>query len=115
MDKTKYSMVFITSSTEAETEKIKDGILHKHQAACVSVVPRIKSSCWWKGEIESATEFMLIAKTRTSLIPDIIQLVKKNHSAQVPEIIATPIINGNPEYLEWIDEETKGPIVKELP
>jgi periplasmic divalent cation tolerance protein len=106
MDKTKYSIVSITSSTEVETEKLKDLILNKHQAACVSVVPRIKSSYWWKEKIESVTEFMLLVKTRTSLIPDIIQLVRENHSALAPEIIATPIIEGNSEYLEWVDEET---------
>ena len=48
----------------------------------------------------------MIVKTRAKLLPDVVTLVKWLHSYEVPEIIALPIIEGNPDYLEWIDKET---------
>jgi periplasmic divalent cation tolerance protein len=106
MENADYAMVFVTTGTEAETDRIKDLLLDRHLAACVSIIPRINSTFWWNGNIESAAEFLLLIKTRTSLVHEIIQVVKENHSASVPEIIATPIIDGNPEYLSWIDAVT---------
>ena len=60
---------------------------------------------WWKGEIDSAQEALLIVKTKTSLLDDVVDLVKEIHSYEVPEVIALPIVGGNADYLEWIDEE----------
>ena len=50
---------------------------------------------------------MLIVKTKASLLNEIVDLVKKIHSYDIPEIIALPIIGGNPDYLDWIGKEVK--------
>jgi periplasmic divalent cation tolerance protein len=71
----------------------------------VNVVPKVTSRFWWQGKIDSADESLLIIKTRSSALPDIIKIVKKNHSYSVPEIIALPIIEGNEDYLAWINNE----------
>ena len=52
-------------------------------------------------------EALLIIKTRASLVEEVTNLVKTVHSYDVPEVIALPIIGGNPEYLAWIDDETE--------
>lgn len=106
-------MIFVTTGTDKESERIKDLLLNHRLAACISIIPQIKSTYWWGGKIESANESLLIIKTRTSLVSDITRIVKENHSASVPEIIATPIIDGNHEYLAWIDEEATGLKTKE--
>ena len=48
-------------------------------------------------------------KSRTELLHEIVEEVKKNHPYKVPEIIATPIIGGNPEYIQWVKDSTKNP------
>ena len=48
---------------------------------------------------------MLMIKTRTSRMGEIVNLIKQVHSYTVPEIIALPIVGGNPDYLAWIDKE----------
>lgn len=48
---------------------------------------------------------MLLAKTKASKLPEILDLVREIHSYDVPEVIALPILDGNREYLEWIDKE----------
>lgn len=107
MRRTAISVVFITASSQIEADKIASVLLEAKKAACVNVVPSVHSRYWWQGKIESADEVLLIIKTKSSALPDVIELVKKNHSYTVPEIIALPIIGGNEDYLKWIDESVE--------
>jgi len=66
----------------------------------------MQSKFWWKGKIDSANESLLIVKTRADLLDKLIASVKSKHSYCVPEVIAVPIIGGNKDYLDWIDETT---------
>jgi periplasmic divalent cation tolerance protein len=50
----------------------------------------------------------LVVKTRARLFPEVVSAVKEIHSYEVPEIIALPIVEGNPDYLAWLKEETEG-------
>jgi periplasmic divalent cation tolerance protein len=107
MVKATYVVVFITASNEAEARRISEALLTQRKAACVNIIPRVNSAFWWQGKLESAAESLLIVKTRASLINEVVALVKENHSYTVPEIIALPILAGNPDYLEWIEKEVK--------
>ena len=99
-------VVFVTTSGEEEAEKIASLLLEQRKAACVSVIPRVRSRFWWQGKLDSAQESLLIIKTRAPLIPEITDIVKKTHSYTVPEIVALPIVAGNQDYLDWVDKET---------
>jgi len=99
-------VVFVTASTEEEAEKIVGLLLERRKAACVSVIPRVQSRFWWQGKLDSAQESLLIIKTRGALVPEITDMVKKAHSYTVPEIVALPIVGGNRDYLDWVDQET---------
>ena len=99
-------VVLITTSSYEEGRKIAEALIAQKKAACVNIVPKVDSIFTWKGKIEESEESMLIVKTRAKLFPDVVTLVKWLHSYEVPEIIALPIIEGNPDYLEWIDKET---------
>ncbi|HUV52339.1 MAG TPA: divalent-cation tolerance protein CutA [Dehalococcoidia bacterium] len=103
---TKYIVIFITASSYEEAHKISEALVSQKKAACVNIVPKVNSIFTWKDKLEEAEESLLIVKTRTKLFQDVVTLVKWLHSYEVPEIIALPIIEGNPDYLEWIDKET---------
>ena len=100
-------VVFITCASEEESQKIARLLLDQKKAACVNIIPAVKSFFLWKGESDSAKEELLIVKTKTAKIPEVIKAVKEAHSYDVPEIIALPIVDGNKDYLAWIDEEVE--------
>ena len=100
-----YIVVFITANNAGEAQQIAGLLLEERQAACVNIIPEVDSRFWWEGELDSAQESLLVIKTKASLLPNIIELVKGVHSNAVPEIIALPILGGNQDYLDWIDKE----------
>ena len=103
---TQFIVIFITIDTPANAQKLADKLLAARKAACVNIIPKISSQYWWQGKIEKADELMLVVKTRAALLDELIALVKQNHPYTVPEIIAIPIISGNPDYLAWLEKET---------
>jgi periplasmic divalent cation tolerance protein len=106
-EKSGYVVVFITTATAEEAQRIANILVSGRKAACVNIVPQVHSRFWWQGQIDSADEVLLIVKTREALLDELIGLVKENHSYEVPEIVALPIVGGNPDYLQWLDDETE--------
>ncbi len=100
-------VMFVTAGTREEAEVIADVLLEQNKAACVNIVPAVDSHFRWEGELKTEQEALLIIKTRASLVEEVTSLVKAVHSYDVPEVIALPIIGGNPEYLAWLDTETE--------
>jgi len=96
-------VVLITTATEDEARRIAEILVNQRKAACVNIVPRVNSLFWWEGKLDSARESLLIVKTKAPLFPKIVEIVKGVHSYEVPEIIALPIIDGNKDYLRWLD------------
>ena len=103
MRKTDRIIVLITAGSEEEAHKIAKLLVNEKKAACVNIVPEVDSLFWWKGKIDSARESLLLVKTKASLLPEVISLVKETHSYEVPEIIALPIMGGSEDYLKWLD------------
>ena len=103
MKKADKVVVLITTSNEEEAHKIAELLVNRRKAACVNIVPRVDSLFWWKDKLDSARESLLLVKTKASLFPEIVELVKRTHSYEVPEIIALPIIAGSEDYLQWLD------------
>ena len=104
MSDSSHIVILVTTSTSEEAHKIADRLLNERKAACVSIVPGVSSFFRWQNERDAAREHLLIIKTKAELLNEIIDLVKQLHSYEVPEIIALPIVGGNPDYLEWIDK-----------
>jgi periplasmic divalent cation tolerance protein len=101
-----FFMVYVTCADEKEGRKIADHLLNRHLVACANMFP-IRSLYWWKGTIEDESEIALILKTQGKHREIIISEIKKIHSYEVPCIEFIKIESGNPDYLKWIEEETK--------
>jgi periplasmic divalent cation tolerance protein len=106
-------LILVTASSGEEAHRIADKLLAERKAACVNIISGVSSFFWWKGKVDSAKESLLVIKSRQSLLDEVIKLVKANHSNEVPEIIALPIVGGNPDYLKWIGKETEKKQIRE--
>ncbi|MGQ0668201.1 MAG: divalent-cation tolerance protein CutA [Actinomycetota bacterium] len=96
--------VFTAVGSRGEADRIANGLVDARLAACVQIVGPIASRYRWAGKVESAEEWLCIAKTRGSRFEDVARAIREEHSYEVPEITALPIVGGLPDYLGWIDE-----------
>ena len=99
-----YCVLFITAGSKEEADKISRGLVEDKLAFCVSTVPKIQSTYYWEDKIHVDEEFLLIVKTRKDRYDALETWVRINHSYEVPEIIALPIEQGLPPYLNGIDD-----------
>ena len=98
--------VLITAGSKKEAELIARELVKKRLAACVNIIPSVKSIYAWKGRIEESKECLLIAKTRDGLFPLVEKAVKRSHSYECPEITAFPLTKGSADYMRWIEDST---------
>ena len=103
----KTSIVFVTVDKKKDAGKITNIILKERLGACVNTIQNVSSSYWWMGRIEHAKEYLLIIKTKNTLLSRLIKRIKQIHPYDVPEAISFEIKKGNPDYLKWIFGETK--------
>lgn len=101
-----YIQVLTTVDDEKKANEIARAILEKRVAACVQVLGPISSSYWWKGKIEQAKEWICLAKARADDYEELQSVIKAVHPYEVPEILAMPVVSGNPAYLNWVRDET---------
>ena len=106
IDKSTFVVVSTTAGSEPEAKDLARRIINERLAACVQYTP-IQSTYRWKGAVESASEYLLLAKTRASLADELIACIRNVHSYEVPEIIVTPISGGFEKYLDWVKAETR--------
>lgn len=99
-----HSVAYVTVPNEEVAKDIARGLISRKLAACVNIIPKITSIYEWKGDVNEDTELLLMIKTRTSIINELIHFVRSNHPYEVCEVISLPIQNGNEPYLKWISD-----------
>ena len=100
-------IVLITTSGSEEARKIGKTLVDEHIAACVNIVPEVRSLFFWEGKTQDERETLLICKTRMPRMEQLVTRVKLLHSYAVPEVIAIPIVAGSRDYLDWVRDVTK--------
>ena len=104
-----YLQVTTTTDSEAEARKLAQLAVESRLAACGQVLSPITSVYWWDGKVENAQEWMVLLKTTANRVEQLIDRLRAEHSYDTPEIVAVPIVSGNPAYLDWITAETSKP------
>ena len=82
------------------------GLVEARLAACVNVVPGIRSFYRWQGSLQDDAEMQLLIKTRRSRFAAIEAWLAENHPYDVPEVLALRIEQGSPAYLQWLADQT---------
>jgi periplasmic divalent cation tolerance protein len=101
-----YVQIMTTTDQEEEASQLAQALLQARLAACVQIVGPMTSHYWWQGELEQATEWLCVIKTREELLDEVVETLHREHSYDTPEVTATPIVGGSDRYLDWIRQET---------
>ncbi|MDA1000117.1 MAG: divalent-cation tolerance protein CutA [bacterium] len=99
-----FRVVFVTAGAEEEGAKIARALVGEKLAACVNIVPGLRSIYAWKGKIEDDPEVLLIIKTVASNLEALSRRVAELHSYDVPEVVALALDRGRESYLDWLAE-----------
>lgn len=98
-------LVYITAPNVDQAGSLGRMLLERRLAACVNIIPGVRSLYWWQGEITEDQEVVLIAKTLAERVGDLESAVKQAHSYQVPAILVLRVERGEPAYLAWLAGE----------
>lgn len=99
-------VILITASSSGEAATIARTLVEEHLAACVNIIPDVRSFFFWDGKTQEAEESLLVCKSRRPLLDELTARVKAIHSYTVPEIIALPVVAGLAAYLDWLNDAT---------
>ncbi|NLN61094.1 MAG: divalent-cation tolerance protein CutA [Deltaproteobacteria bacterium] len=103
----RFIQVVTTTDSRELAERIARSLVGDRLAACVQIDGPMTSIYHWRGKMEEAEEWRLTAKSRAVFFDDIAAAIRRVHSYEVPEIIATEIVGGDETYLRWLEEETR--------
>ena len=93
-----------TASSEDEADRLATVLLDARLAACVQVIGPVRSRYWWEGTLETATEWLCMAKTTADLVDQVTAAIVAAHSYDTPEVLVVPVADGNDRYLRWVDD-----------
>ena len=102
----KLCCVYMTAGSIEELKNIGHILVAKNLVACVNLLENMISIYKWEDKLEEDQEVVMIAKTRKTFMPKLIETVNSLHSYDCPCILELPIQGGNPEFLSWIETET---------
>lgn len=95
-------VVLSTCASEEEANRIALLLVERRLAACVNVIPQIRSVYRWKGAVESSAEILLLIKSSRERFQALREALEGAHSYELPEALALPVIEGSDNYLNWL-------------
>ncbi len=100
----KMVMIYTACGTLEECKKISYALLEKRTAACVNILSPITAVYPWKGKIEEASEIPMLIKTLAGNLEEAVQIIRKNHTYEIPGIIYWSADSLNGDYSDWMKE-----------
>ncbi len=106
-DRNKVVLILVTAPDVQVADQLARRLVEERLVACVNILPGLRSVYRWEGEVQDSAEVLLLLKARRADVQEICERVRALHPYQVPEVIATEVIAGLAEYLDWVDAETE--------
>lgn len=98
-------MIYITTSGALESKEIAIKLLEEKIAACINIIPTVDSIYLWKGKIEQDSESIMVVKTKSRLVEEVIKRVEEIHSYETPCVLEITMNKGSEKYLDWMNSE----------
>ncbi len=99
--------VLVTAPDAEVGEQLARALVEERLAACVNVIPGIRSFYRWEGKVQSDDEVLLVIKTRDDRCEALADRVRSLHPYDLPEVLALPAVGGSVPYLEWVEQESR--------
>ena len=93
-----------TAGSREEADRLASVLLERRLAACVQLLGPVESRYWWEGRVESASEWLCLAKTTAARVDEVVAAIGDAHSYDTPEVLVTAVRGGNERYLRWVEE-----------
>ncbi|WP_447002885.1 divalent-cation tolerance protein CutA [Saccharothrix isguenensis] len=100
-------VVITTTDSEDAAGTLARAIVEARLAACVQISSPIRSVYRWDGDVRDDREWQLWIKTAYDRVDELTEFVRARHTYDVPEVLALPVLGGNPDYLDWITSQTR--------
>jgi periplasmic divalent cation tolerance protein len=97
-----YQVVLSTCGSMPDAERIARDLVEKGIAACVNIIPGMRSIYRWKGQVEEANEVLMMVKIPADRYRGVEDRIKHLHAYDLPEVIALPVSRGSRKYLRWL-------------
>jgi periplasmic divalent cation tolerance protein len=107
VEDTEFCEVVVTADDAGWLAGFTRTLVEERLAACGHSVQQIRSIYRWQGQVHDEAEARVALHTRRSLVPAIVARAGELHPYDVPCVIALPVVDGNPAYLEWLAAETR--------
>lgn len=104
---TDHVRVETTTDSAQDAGRLAESVVNARLVACAQLVGPIQSTYWWEGSATTDEEWLLILKTAADRLDALVAHLRREHSYEVPEIVAVPVTGGNPDYLRWVTDETR--------
>jgi len=95
-------VVVTTVGTEQQALEIAHALVGKHLAACVNIVPRIRSVFFWKGKVNDDTEWMLVIKTAPGNFDVVREAIRRLNVYELPEILGFATAHADALFARWV-------------
>jgi periplasmic divalent cation tolerance protein len=100
-------VVLITAPDADTGAALARALVDERLAACVNLVPGIRSIYRWEGRVEEASEVLMVVKTEAARCGALAARVSALHPYDVPEVVELPVAGGSAAYLDWVRAESR--------
>jgi periplasmic divalent cation tolerance protein len=100
-------VVLSNCDSEEQAGRLARHLVEQRLAACVNILPKVRSIYRWDEKLEDSSEWMLVIKSRRDLFLALRAEIERLHTYVTPEIIAMPVVDGSEAYLGWLEHELK--------
>ena len=100
-------IVFCTCPDAASANALALALVSEHLAACVNVLPGVRSTYRWQGKVERGDEVLLLVKTSADRLAALTARIQALHPAELPEVLAVEAVGGLAPYLDWVAQQTR--------
>lgn len=101
------AIIITTAGSQEEATRLAHAVVEARLAACVNIIPQVRSIYRWQGKVDDATEWLLLIKSTAANFSRIKETIQALHSYELPECILVEIKEGSEKYLNWIVENSQ--------